>query len=273
MKELMLDGHRVLYREAGEGEPAILVHGWTGSSYDWIKLIPLIAQKHRVVSPDLIGFGLSDKPRIPHRLETYTGLIAKLADALGLNRFHIVGNSMGGQIAAAFAIEHPDRLLTLALLDAAGVSPHAPALLGLGRFPGLVAFLLGRVSLPLYDFYYRKFGPYYDSSFLTPDDVRGHYHSFGNREGAYAAAQCLAQILHSPAARLDKKLHRIKLPTLIVWGKEDPQLPLAMSEVFLREIPFARRVLLDRCGHCPHEEHPELLRQILEDFWRQTKTP
>lgn len=268
MKELTLDGYRIRCRESGAGDPVLLVHGWTGSSYDWGKLIPLLAENYRVVAPDLLGFGQSDKPRVAYGLELYTSLLLKLADALGLDRSHLVGNSMGGQLAAGFALEYPARVRTLTLLDASGVCHATPWAFNFGRFPGPVAFVFARVPFRLYDFYYRRFGPYYDSSFLTPEDVRGHYHSFGNREGAFAAAQCLRHVIFAPKARLDSRLQNLRAPTLILWGRQDRLLPPAMSEAFLEKIPGARRAWIDDCGHCAQEEKPEQLRQILFEFWK-----
>ncbi|HUT53361.1 MAG TPA: alpha/beta hydrolase [bacterium] len=247
----------------------VLVHGWTGSSYDWNKLMPILAARHRVIAYDQTGFGKSDKPLMPYRLETFTGLLGRLADALGLGPFHLVGNSMGGHIAAAFALQHPERVRSLALLDAAGVSEGAPWVFNAGRFPRALAALLRITPLPLYGYYYRRSGPYYDSSFLTARDVLGHYHSYGNRAGAYAAAQCMRHIIYEPAAQLDQRLKEMRVPTLIVWGHKDPLLGKHMSSVFLREIPGARRVFIENCGHCPQEEKPGELRDILEEFWKE----
>jgi pimeloyl-ACP methyl ester carboxylesterase len=269
MKELLFDNLKIAFREEGSGDPVLLVHGWTGSSYDYNKLIPLLSQKHRVAAYDQVGFGKSDKPRIAYRLQLFLDLIEKLADSLELGRFHLVGNSMGGHIAAAFALARPERVRTLALLDAAGVKEGAPWVFNAGRFPGVLASLMRITPLALYGFYYRRRGPYFDSSFLTARDVLGHYHSFGNKAGAFAAAQCMRHIIYEPSARLDARLKEMRMPTLIVWGLNDPLLPKRMSSVFLREVPGARRVFMENCGHCPQEEKPEELRQVLEEFWQE----
>jgi len=268
MKEITLDGHRIVYREAGRGEAVLLVHGWTGSSYDWTRLIPLLGEKHRVVAPDQLGFGKSDKPRINYTLDTFTGLLDELTSALGLERFHLVGNSMGGQISATYALLRPEKVKTLTLLDAAGVSEGSPLIFALARNPRLVYPLLRFAPLFAYGFYYRRFGPYFDSSFLTPRDVRGHYHSFGNPGGARAAALCLRNIICDQRARLDARLGEISTPTLVVWGANDPLLSIRMGKVFAREIPGAVLKIVDRCGHCAQEEKPVELAAMLEDFWK-----
>ena len=270
MKKIALDGNWIFYRDHGQGEPVILLHGWTGSSFDWARLLPLLAERRRVIAPDQLGFGRSDKPAAAYRLGLFTDLIAKLMANLDIERCHLVGNSMGGHVAAAFALEHPQRLLSLTLVDAAGVEEGAPPTFKLGRFERTAGLLFRLVSLRAYDLQYRHLGPYHDSRWLTPDDVRGHYRSFGHPPGARAAAACLHHIIADPATQLDRRLRELKLPTLIVWGRQDPLLPLRMSDVFLREIPHAQRVLLDYCGHCPQEERPEQLRQVLERFWTHT---
>ncbi len=267
-KTLVLDDHRIFYQEGGSGRPVVLVHGWTGSSYDWNKLVPLLAEKRRVIAYDQTGFGKSDKPAIAYRLDTFTGLLGRVTDELGLESFHLVGNSMGGHIAAAYALKHPERVRSLALLDAAGVKEGAPWVFNAGRFPRALAALLRITPLLLYGYYYRRRGPYYDSSFLTARDVLNHYHSYGNRAGAWAAAQCMRHVIYEPSAQLDARLKEMRVPTLIVWGLNDPLLGKHMSSVFLREVPGARRAFMENCGHCPQEEKPEELKGLLEDFWK-----
>jgi len=263
---LELPGFRVAFREEGSGDPMILVHGWTGSSYDWNRLIPLLSQQYRVAAPDLPGFGLSNKPRIDYSIDAYTALISSFADALGMDRFHLAGNSMGGHISAAFALRHPARVKSLTLVDSAGVSEGAPWIFKAGRWPGLVYLLLRFTPLFVFNIYYRRAGPYHDSSFLTPEDIKGHYHSYGNAEGAYAAARCLKNIIHDPAAQLDDRLGEIKVPTLVVWGEFDPMLSKRMGRAMQSRIPDADMAVIPGAGHCPQEEKPEDLARLLIDF-------
>ncbi len=258
-RRIELQGSSVLCQESGSGGPVVLVHGWGGSGYDWTRLSPYLSDDYRVLAPDLPGFGKSDKPDIDYTLDYYVNLIRDFAAAMDASRFHLVGHSMGGQIAAAFALHHPDKLLSLVLLDPAGVSRHAPRFYRLARRQWLVYLALRFMPLAFFKFWFKRFGPYYDSTFLTPEDMKGHYHSYGNKEGARAAARCFKNIIANPEAWLDNRLSEIETPVLLVWGREDPLLPLGMSEAFAQGLPGARLAVLDKCGHCPHEEKPEVL--------------
>ncbi len=269
LKTVLIGGHRIAYREMGEGRPSILVHGWTGSGYDWRRAMPLLAKGRRIVALDQLGHGRSDKPRIDYKIQTMTGILDGLAKALAMDRFHLVGNSMGGQISAAYALEKPEKIETLTLVDSAGVHEGAPRVFKLGRYQRAAYGIFSLLPLWAYNIHYRKNGPYYDSSFLTRKDVREHYHSFGNRAGAWAASSCLRRIIYSGRAQLDGKLSDVKAPTLIVWGRKDPLLPFRMSEVFLRDVPDARREVIEDCGHCPQEEKPAEFARALLSFWEE----
>lgn len=259
-----------MYREEGAGDPVLLVHGWSGSGYDWTRLIPQLSDSYHVFAPDLPGFGRSDKPGIDYTLDYYVKFIDDFANEVGMDSFHLAGNSMGGQISAAYSLAFPEKVRTLALLDAAGVTEGVPAVFGAGRFPRSIERLMARTPLRLFAWHYRKVGPYYDPSWMTDEDIREHYHSYGNRPAAHAAASCLKNILLAVDARLDEKLEGLSLPSLIIWGKEDPMLPLVMGDEFKRLIKGSTIEVIDMCGHCPQEEHPERTAAILKEFWTKS---
>src|SRR5436190_2369552 len=120
--EIVAAGHRVSYYEAGNGTPIVLVHGFSGSKENWLPLARDLPLTHHVVMPDLPGWGESDRlPGQDYGIEPQVERLAALLDALRLGRVHLVGHSMGGQIAGLLAVRHPERVLTLTLVDSAGV--------------------------------------------------------------------------------------------------------------------------------------------------------
>ena len=108
LKYLELHGDRVAYRDAGSGETLLLIHGMAGSSETWRAVIPQLARKYRVVAPDLLGHGQSDKPRGDYSLGAFAVWLRDLLDELGVTRATIVGQSLGGGVAMQFVYQHPD---------------------------------------------------------------------------------------------------------------------------------------------------------------------
>src|SRR5215211_6161059 len=122
-KEITIYGQKIHYVEAGSGPNLILLHGLGGSSQVWQFNIGPLAEKYHVFVPDQIGFGKSDKPLVNYRIRTYVDFLDQFCKQLKIDRATLVGNSMGGWIAAIFAATYPDRVDKLVLADAAGYAP------------------------------------------------------------------------------------------------------------------------------------------------------
>jgi len=257
LREIQAAGSRVVYRERGNGAPVLLVHGFGGSGHDWSKPATFLAANYRLLVPDLPGFGRSEKPDVFYSLDYYINFIDEFTGLFGVSRFHLAGHSMGGQIAAAFALHRPEKVASLVLLDPAGVSDGPPWFYRFAKRPALVYAALRFLPFSLFRLWFPRLGPYYDPSFLTLQDIKEHYHSYGNKEGARAATRCFGNIIANPQAQLDGKLRELNAPALVIWGRQDRLLPPSMGEVFANELPCGRLVVLDNCGHCPQEEKPE----------------
>lgn len=247
LKEATVFGQKIRYAEAGSGSAVVLLHGLGGNSGNWGFQLGALAQKYRVVVPDQVGFGQSDKPLINYRVATYVDFLDKFLDELKIERASLVGNSLGGWIAAAYALKYPARVERLVLVDAAGVA--IPADFNTGQFNGLnpstrdAARLLS--SLVFHD---KRF-----AGDAAVDQMLAARISAGD-------GYTIQRIVESIARRedvLDGRLGAIKQPTLIVWGREDGLTPLAREgEAFKREIPHAQLVVFDACGHVPQVEKP-----------------
>ena len=123
VKHLHLHGDRVAYREAGTGEALLLVHGMAGSSATWRAVLPELSKKYRVIAPDLIGHGQSDKPRGDYSLGAFAAWLRDLLDELGIARATVVGQSLGGGVAMQFAYQHRDYCERLVLISSGGLGP------------------------------------------------------------------------------------------------------------------------------------------------------
>ena len=129
-KSVEINGSKIHYLEEGNSENILLLlHGLGASAERWEYVIPLFAKKFRVIVPDLIGFGYSDKPMVDYTTDYFSEFLYKFVDKLGINDLNIIGSSLGGQIAAEFIINHDVNVRKLVLVSPSGVMKHStPAL-------------------------------------------------------------------------------------------------------------------------------------------------
>ncbi len=238
-------GAKIHYLDAGSGPVVILLHGLGGSTSNWAPTIAPLAQKYRVIVPDQIGFGKSDKPMLNYRVGTLVDFLDGFYKQLGIQKASLVGNSLGGFTAAAFAIAHPEKVDKLVLVDAAGFTVTGdidPRVLN-----GLNASTRQQVRdlLSLVFFNKEQFG-----SDMAIDAFFASRVTAGDQ---YTIQRFIDSIAHSEDM-LDGKLGAIKHPTLIIWGREDGLTQLAMGQRFNKEIAGSQMLIIDKCGHVPQLE-------------------
>jgi 2-hydroxy-6-oxonona-2,4-dienedioate hydrolase len=245
-KEVTVFGQKINYVEAGSGPAVVLLHGLGGNTLNWAFQMQALAQKHRVIVPDQIGFGRSDKPLINYRVATYADFLDKFLDELKVEKASLVGNSMGGWIAAFYALQRPARVERLVLVDAAGFRP--PKEFDLAALSGLNPSTREGVRQLAAMIFANKQLFASDAAvdfMLTQRISAGDGHTI----------QSLVESIHRGEDMLDGRLGAIKQPTLIVWGREDMLTPLAREgERFKREIAGSQLVVFDKCGHSPQVE-------------------
>jgi pimeloyl-ACP methyl ester carboxylesterase len=255
-----VNGLRLRYLRVGAGPPVLLLHGFASSLYTWAEVLPSLAAGHEVVAVDLPGFGGSTvRPDIT--AETLVEAVPGLLDRLGLARVDLVGHSLGGAVAAAVSVRHPERVETLVLVDAAGfnfASADRPWLLRLLASPAGRLFELLPVRRQVVALGLRQV--FFDDARVTPERV-DEYTAPLLRPGTVRA---LRSILRSPdSLGIPQRLSEIRRPTLVVWGADDTWIPLADAGRFLAAIPGARKVVISSCGHIPQEERPAELARAL----------
>lgn len=257
-----IDGRRIHYVQAGQGDPIVLIHGWNGSTFSMRYAIPELAQRHRVIAIDLLGYGFSDRP--PDGDYSIAGLgtiIARVLDALGIERATVLGHSMGGAIAMWFAIHYPERVERLVLVDSATVSEMFRA-----RNVGLAWRPIAPLLAPLY--LNRRViraglrSAVHDRALLTPSMIDGHERPL--RVKGHLRAQMKQLVDRRRDVPFDPA--SIRAPTLILGGEHDRVIKLSTGERLAREIPNARLVVIRGAGHLPLEEQPELCNRELLTF-------
>jgi pimeloyl-ACP methyl ester carboxylesterase len=244
-KETTVFGQKIQYVDVGSGPVVVLLHGLGGNSLNWAFNFAALSQKFRVIAPDLIGFGRSDKPLINYRVQTYADFLDKFLEGLNVERASLVGNSMGGWIAALYALKYPKRVERVVLVDAAGFAP--PKEFDLSTLSGLnpstreqTRYLMNLV--------------FFNPAFKAEANVDATLAARIAAGDGYTI-QSLVESIYRNEDMLDGKLAGIKQPTLIIWGREDGLTPLAREgEKFKRELPSAQFVVFDSCGHVPQVE-------------------
>ncbi len=255
----------------GEGKtPLLLVHGLGGFIENWQPCLPLLAERHRVCAVDLPGHGRSDKPLSASYAATeLAAFVEQFATTLKLDRLNLVGHSLGGAVALNFALNYPDRVEKLALVESAGLGKEGAFALRLLSVP-LVGELLSRPSRAGTEKMLKTF--VYDQAVVTDDLVELHY-GMGTLPGAQqtflktlrAAANLWGQ-KQTMVGPIIQRLSAIQRPTLVVWGRQDPVLPVAHAEVAGTGIPNARVEILEQCGHALMLEQTEAFTGLLLDF-------
>jgi 2-hydroxy-6-oxonona-2,4-dienedioate hydrolase len=238
-------GAKIHYVESGVGPAVVLLHGLGGNTTHWAYNIAALAQKYRVIVPDQIGFGKSDKPLINYRIGTYVDFLDAFLKELRIERASLVGNSLGGWVAAAYSVAHADKVDRLVLVDAAGLTPAQDfdmALL-MKLNPSTREGMKELVSKVFYNKLIFMSDAFIDASMAARI----------NAGDGYTIRSVTESILRREDF-LDKQLSAIKAPTLIIWGREDGVLPLADGERFDKGIPNSELVVFDQCGHGPQLE-------------------
>ncbi|HEX8691071.1 MAG TPA: alpha/beta fold hydrolase [Longimicrobium sp.] len=253
-------GRRMHYLDEGAGEPILFVHGTPTWSFEWRHLVRGLASTHRCVAPDLLGFGLSDRPRdFAYTPEAHAEALERFADALGLDGFTLVVHDYGGPIALPLALAGRARRLvvlnTWMWSFAGDRSMETKARVAGGR--------LGRWLYRRLNFSLKVIvpGAYGDKSRLTPAVHRQYLAPFPDAWSRGAVLWPLAKALLGSGAFYDSLWRRRDalrgLPALIVWGMRDPAFPPRHLERWKAALPGARVVELPAAGHWPHEEQPD----------------
>jgi pimeloyl-ACP methyl ester carboxylesterase len=269
-----IEGKRMNYVDVGSGDcpdgpmgpPIVFIHGLSGSWQNWLENLPYFAQKRRCIAMDLPGFGHSEMPGEKISISRYARQVDALCEQLGLGKCIVVGNSLGGFVAAEIEIRHPERVERACLVAAAGISItnlRRRPLLTTARIVGALGaasaaqtrFMVARPRLRWFftNFVFRH--PSRIAADLMYEQVRG-----AGKPGLYDALDALTSY------DFRDRLPEIKAPTLIIWGEHDMLVPVEDAHEFERLIPESRTVILDDTGHVPMLERPTKFNELLEEL-------
>jgi pimeloyl-ACP methyl ester carboxylesterase len=258
------------YWAAGDkGTPVVLVHGLGGSIENWILNMEPLAQRHRVYAPDLKGFGRTDKTPVLQDLDELVRFIKDFMEVQRIAKASLIGNSLGGGLVLQFAINFPDKVDKLVLVDNAGMGKGVITDFKILSLP-VIGELLYRPSLKATANLLRKI--VFDPSLVTNEVVEMTY-KLAILPGATKAllAALRAGIgVRGQRANLTRPLladaAKIAAPTLIFWGQQDKIIPVAHGHIAEKTIPHSRLQVYDRCGHMPQVERPDEFNSLVLEF-------
>ncbi len=274
---MTLHGHQLSYRIAGEGPVILLVHGITSDSRTWERVMPGLARAHTVIAVDLPGHGESEKPRGDYSLGAHACCLRDLLLALGHDSATLVGHSLGGGIAMQFAYQFPDMCERLVLVDSGGLGKEVSLLLRAASLPGselvlpllaasrlldagaFIGGALGRVGLRL--------------GTDLEQIARGHA-TLGDAEARAAFLHTLRAVIDIGGQRInasDRLYLAEQVPFLLIWGARDSIIPLSHGEATHEALKGSELAVLERSGHFPQLDEPELFLEHLLDFMERTE--
>jgi pimeloyl-ACP methyl ester carboxylesterase len=270
-----VDGARIHYQEfGGASKPTILlIHGYTASLYVWKTTAPMLADAgFHVVAIDLLGFGYSEKPSwFDYAITSQARLVARFMNRIGIGQATIVGSSYGGAVAATLALDYPERVSKLILVDAVSndnLKNHP--ILKLAAIPGigevLTPFLIDSRAFQRH----RMRGTLSPANhaLITDERVEGILRPL---TAADAHHSLLATSRAWSANRIQQDAHLINQPTLIIWGEDDKVIPVDDGYKLHDSILNSRLVVLKNCGHVPPEEKSDIFAELVTEFCRDRK--
>lgn len=262
----MVSAGELAYLELGDPEaPAVVfLHGFPSSSYLWRHVAPLFGPWMRVIVPDLLGAGDSDKPpSAPLGLRAQASYVRELLDGLGVTSFAVVGHGFGGGVAQRLALEGSGVgamvLVDSVVFDAWPGDPTREAQSQAPTSGPALAEAMVRTALELGIRHRDR---------LTDDVLAEYVRPFAGEEGSAACFRFLRALDGEGLVGLESELERLQVPTLILWGEEDPFHPAELAERLGDALPMASVALLPGCSHFLPEEAPETIGPLMFEYLR-----
>jgi 2-hydroxy-6-oxonona-2,4-dienedioate hydrolase len=235
----------------------ILLHGLGASAERWSRVIPALSRYYRVIIPDIIGFGYSDKPAaVEYTMEFFIDFFKVFLDNLGISKAIIIGSSFGGHIATEFAIRFNRMVEKLVLVSPAGMMKTST--------PTLDRYIMAALY-PVYEHVYEAFSEmaYNSDDAVNEEIVMDFVNRMRLTNAKYAFMSTVLGIRYAP--KLKGRLSNIIAPTLLVWGENDRMIPLQYAREY-EEIPKSKLIVIKNCGHTPYVEKPITFNKIILSF-------
>jgi pimeloyl-ACP methyl ester carboxylesterase len=275
-KTVTLHGSAVTYAEAGSGPLLLLIHGMAGTYENWQEVIEPLARDHTVIAPDLPGHGTSAPGHGDYSLGALATGLRDLLMALGHERATLVGHSLGGGVAMQFAYQFPEIIERLVLVSSGGLGPEVSPVLRAAALPGADLFIAATAGPG------RTVGSAVARGLAAVGmrpradiaEVARGYASLADPDRRAAFLSTLRGVVGTDGQRVhagDRLYLAEGVPVLIIWGQNDPMIPVHHAEEAHRAIPGSRLEIFDGIGHLPQLEAPGRFVAVLERFLAETE--
>ncbi|MBZ5732879.1 alpha/beta fold hydrolase [Nocardioides sp. TRM66260-LWL] len=277
VQHVTLHGHRRAFVKVGSGPVLLLLHGLGCDHTTWTPVIDTLAQRYTVIAPDLLGHGVSDKPRADYTLGGYANGMRDLLTVLGVDKVTVVGHSFGGGVAMQFAYQYPERTERLVLVASGGLGPEVTPAIRAIAMPGFHQ-LMGVLTLP--GVRQANTGAMRALSHLPSkhlrdlDEVADIVESFRDPAARAAIRHVVRAVVDwrgQIVTMADRAYLTDAMPMCVVWGRDDQVLPVKHADTASRIAPKARVEVIADAGHFPHKDHPQRFARILHEFVQATE--
>jgi pimeloyl-ACP methyl ester carboxylesterase len=265
------------YVTGGHGEPIVLLHGLGSDSGTWRRILPELARHYTVYAPDMFGCGLSDKPEIAYTIEAMAHYIRIFMDAVGIERAHLIGHSLGGGIAMQTVYFSEERVRRVVLVDSGGLGHDLHWLLRISTLPGahLIIGLLthprsGVIALAQGLERHRHAGEDLDYESLVPLILR-RLRQPETRRSFLRMIRAVGNISGQKVSALSLLTERAATPFLLIWGEKDPIIPPTHAYAARARIPNSLVAVIPDSYHQPHIESPEQFCRLTLDFLQEAE--
>jgi pimeloyl-ACP methyl ester carboxylesterase len=263
-------GYSIAYSSSGEGEVVLLVHGITTYSFIWRKIVPLLDKNYRVLTIDLPGCGNSSKQlEQTYSIKNHAQLLKSFVQKLHIEKFHLVGHDVGGGVCQIFAVNYPEMLFDLTLVNTVAYDflPVQPIIAM--RTPIIRQFAMATLDFGTLRMIVRR-GLYHPEA-LTSELMDYFWAPMKTREGRKAFLHFAASLDNNNLTEISDKLSKLTLPVLIIRGDGDPYLSGVIAEKLAKNIPNSSLVKIATGGHFIQEDEPLRLAEEMENFFQEQK--
>ncbi|GAB3364607.1 alpha/beta fold hydrolase [Modestobacter lapidis] len=259
--------------EAGTGEPVVLLHGISGHAETWVRNVAILGRDFRVHAIDMLGHGFTDKPQIEYSIRALAQHVLGFLDEIGAPRAHLVGQSLGGWVAAFLAVHHPERVASLVSVTGAGLQLDADGAALTEQVGQKVAAATTKaLDTPTREKVRARLEwLVHDPSVVTDELVETRYRIYTRPDFAAIAGDMVAGFTARvrPEEMLTaERLATISCPTLVLWTRQNPTMPWPVGEAASRIIPDAAFHLMEDAGHWPQFEKPSEFQAVVGGFLR-----
>ncbi len=253
-KEVFINGIKTSYKIAGLGPAVLILHGWGASSDSWLQIQKiLVAQGYKVICPDFPGFGKSQTPPRPWNLTDYGNWLNDFLSFLNFKKISIIAHSFGGRVAIKFVVNYPKKTEKLILYASAGLKIEPD-------IETKIILFLAKIGNIIFAFKPLR---------ILKNSIRKlFYILIGHRDYLKADNIMRGTMKKVLGEDLLPELSKIKVKTLIVWGKKDKIVPVKYAYIFKENIKNSQLEILPKVAHSPHLENPEKLLEIITRFLR-----